>query len=451
MARTDYVTGDSISASEMNGIGSEINEKLTPSQADFLYARHGQGQIGKVANLDTRILTNFKSGHGWTVSSAGGATVTLNDLAHPAFGKQSVKVVTGGTGASTILTSPALPAVDRASEMPAITVDVAEADKVARFRLMASADAAFTNYWTFESVFSSSGIPEVQRPFKHNEWARISFPWSTAQATGTPPNTGLIYWRILINDRATGPVTVYIGRQELIPAPNTIYPNGVCVITADDSFLSHATVLAPMLDEYGMRAVAFPIDEWVGQAGKISRDQLDELAFRKKWEIGGHASTYAAHSQSITGMTSAERISELSKIKADHQQRGYVSNAFAYPNGTIDAVSEIDLRKFFSIGRLALGRLSGGGADDQQIPVQPFRLYGQSLGNITDPQIFGEIDRAVVNKCLLVLLVHDIVENKVTSNDTTIAKCQATIDYLAASDIAVATFEDIRQKGLLYA
>ncbi|QDK02245.1 hypothetical protein SEA_SAMBA_31 [Gordonia phage Samba] len=424
---------------------------LTPAKAEATFAKIGQGSIGKVTNLNTRVLTNFEPSHGWSTFSAGGATVTLNEATDPAFGTQCIKVVTGGAGATTVLTSPAMAAINRATEMPRLHLNFDLADRVARIRVLASADAAFTNYWTFESAISSAGIPEVQRPFKHGEWTKIALPWNTAVATGSPPTTGLTYWRVLINDRAAGPVTVRIGRLEYVPAPNALYPNGVCVITADDSSATHATVLAPMLDKYGMRAVAFPIQEWVDQPGKISQAQLDELVFRKGWEVGGHASTYAAHAQSVTGMTPAQRQAEFAAIKAWNQQRGYVSNTFAYPNGTIDAAAELDLRKYFSMGRLALGRLSGSGADDQQIPSLPFRMYGQSLGNVTDAQVFAEIDRTIANKSLLTLLVHDIVETKVTANDTTIVKCQAIVDYLASSGIAVATYEDIRQKGLAYA
>ncbi|AOE44306.1 minor tail protein [Gordonia phage Eyre] len=412
------------------------------------FARVGQGSIGKVAALQSRVITNYGASHGWTTFSAGGATVTLNDTTDHAFGDQCVRVVTGGAGGTTILTSPSVAAIDRATQMVRVWVKFAEADKIARLRILLSPDTGFTNYWTFESVISSSGIPEVQRPFKHGEWVPIALPWSTAVATGTPGTTNLNYVRVLINDRSAGASTIRVGRVEYMPAPNAVYPNGVCVLTYDDTFLSHYTVARTHCDRYGFRGVLFPIIERIGQPGYMTDAQFDEMAFTNGWEVGAHASTYAKHVQSVTGMTSAERAAEFAAIKAWQQQRGYVSNAFAYPNGTVDAVSELDLRKYFSLGRLALGRFSGGGADDQQVPSLPFRMYGQSCGNLTVAQVTAEIDRAIANKTMLTLLFHDLVETKVTANDTTIANHSAIIDYLATSGIAVRTYEQLRDGGL---
>ncbi|UYL87786.1 minor tail protein [Gordonia phage OneDirection] len=404
--------------------------------------------IGKVASLQSRVITNFGASHGWTTFSAGGATVTLNDTTDHAFGDQSVRVVTGGAGSTTILASPSVPAIDRNTQMVRVWVKFAEADKIARLRILLSPDTGFTNYWTFESVISSSGIPEVQRPFKHGEWVPIALPWSTGVATGTPGTVNLNYLRVLINDRAAGATTIRVGRVEYMPAPNAVYPNGVCVLTYDDTFLSHYTVARTHCDRYGFRGVLFPIIERIGQPGYMTEAQFDEMAFTNGWEIGAHASTYDKHVQSVTGMSSAERKAEFAAIKTWQQQRGYVSNAFAYPNGTVDAVSELDLRKYFSLGRLALGRFSGGGADDQQVPSLPFRMYGQSCGNLTVAQVTAEIDRAITNKTMLTLLFHDLVETKVTSNDTTIANHSAIIDYLATSGIAVRTYEQLRDGGL---
>ncbi|URC17642.1 glucosaminyl deacetylase [Gordonia phage Tardus] len=427
-----------------------IDERITEDAADERFARIGQGSVGKVAALEPRVITNFGPSHGWTVNSAGGATITLNDATDHAYGTQSVKIVTSGTGSTHALTSTAVAAIDPDAQMFVVWVRFDEIDKIARIRLMASPDAGFTNYWTFESVISSSGIPEVQRPFKHGEWVPIGLPWSVATATGAPAKTGLTFLRVLINDRAAGATTIRLGRvgYRTVPKP---YPNGVLINTYDDSSLSHYTIARDHHDKHGTAGVMFPILEWIGQAGKISRAQIDEMVYRSGWEVGGHADTYANHVKSVTGMTSSERQAMFAAIKADQMQHGYVSNVFAYPNGTVDAASELDLRKYFSLGRLALGRFSGGGADDQQIPVLPMRLYGQSCGNLTVAQVTGEIDRAIANGGLLTLLFHDLVETKVTPNDTTIANHAAIIDYAAQSDIAIRTAEQVRQAGLAIA
>lgn len=451
-AGTAVLLPDGTTGTRISGGTSRSTYDATEKLAWLIASGSGGGAvtIGKVASLQSKVITNYSASHGWTTFSAGGATVTLNDTADHAFGLQSVKVVTGGAGSTTVLTSPSVAAIDQAAQMFRVWIKFDDADKIARIRLLASPDSGFTNYWTFESVISSSGIPEVQRPFKHGEWVPVALPWSTGVATGTPGTTNLNYLRVLINDRAAGATTIRVGRVEYMPLPRP-YANGVLVCTYDDTSLSHYTIARDHHDRYGTKGVLFPIIEWIGQAGKMTEAQFDEMVFSSGWEVGGHASTYANHVLSVTGMNSAQRQAEFAAIKAWQQGRGYVSNAFAYPNGTVDAAAEIDLRKFFSLGRLALGRFSGGGADDQQIPSLPFRMYGQSCGNLSVAQVTGEIDRAIANKALLTLLFHDLVDPKVTSNDTLIANHSDILAYAAGSNIAIRTYEQLRQAGLTFA
>ncbi|ANA87270.1 minor tail protein [Gordonia phage Kampe] len=330
-----------------------------------------------------------------------------------------------------------------------IWVKVDTPDTLARIRVLLSDASGFTNYYTLESVFSSSGIPEVQRPFKAGEWVPIALPWATAVPTGTPPNrSSLTFMRILVNDRGTGAATVRLGRIDTMSDPVELYPNGVVTLTYDDSFASHYNVARPHLDKYGYPGVLFPIVNRIDTPGYLTSQQVDNLAFKSLWEIGAHASTYEKHVQSLPGMTPQERIAELSYLRSWNQSRGYATSSFAYPNGTVDPASEIELRKFYGIGRLALGRLSGGGADEMQNPSLPTRLYGQNCGNLSLAQIQGEIDRAKANKAWLILVFHDLPETKVSANDFTSANHMSVVDYLASSNVDVATMDQVRLKGL---
>ncbi|MCJ0906209.1 polysaccharide deacetylase family protein [Rhodococcus sp. ARC_M6] len=419
---------------------------MAKADAAKKFAPLGQGSVPRFGRQDTSIVTNFEAGHGWTVQNAGGGTSNLNDTSAFAFGTQSVRLTTAGAGASTIVEKLGIPAIP-VGRMYRLWVKVDAPDTLNRVRVMLSDAPAFTSYYTLESFFSSAGIPEVQRPFKAGEWVPISLPWSIAVATGSPVRGSLTNIRVLVNDRSV-PATVRLGRLETMPDPVPLFPSGVVSLTYDDTFASAYTVVRPHLDKYGFAGTLFPILERFGQAGYLTTAQCDALAFTSGWEIGAHASTYAKHVQSVTGMTSAERVAEFTTLRAWQQARGYAASSFAYPNGTVDAATEFDLRKFYGTGRLALGRFSATGADEQQNPSIPTRIYAQNPGNLTLAQMKAEVDRAVANKSWLVFVFHDVLTTKVGANDVATADHLALVDYIAASGVAVRTMDQVRNASL---
>jgi hypothetical protein len=421
---------------------------MAKADAARKYAPIGQGGVPRFGRQDTTVVTNFESGHGWTVQSAGGGTSNLNDTTDFAFGTQSVRLTTAGAGASVIVEKQGITSIP-VGRMYRLWIKVAAPDTLNRIRILLSDSTAFTNYYTLESFFSSVGIPEVQRPFKAGEWVPIALPWSVAVATGTPVRASLTNIRVLINDRGGSvPATVRLGRLETMPDPVPLFPNGVVSMTYDDTFASAYTVVRPHLDKYGYAGVLFPIVERFDQAGYLTTAQCDALAFTSGWEIGAHATTYAKHVQSVTGMTSAERTAEFTSLRAWQQGRGYTASTFAYPNGTVDAATELDLRKFYGTGRLALGRFSASGADEQQNPSMPTRIYGQNPGGLTLAQMKAEVDRAVANKTWLIFVFHDVLTTKVGANDVATADHLALVDYIATTGIAVRTMDQVRNASL---
>ena len=76
---------------------------MAKADAARKYAPIGQGGVPRFGRQDTTVVTNFESGHGWTVQSAGGGTSNLNDTTDFAFGTQSIRLTTAGAGASVIV------------------------------------------------------------------------------------------------------------------------------------------------------------------------------------------------------------------------------------------------------------------------------------------------------------------------------------------------------------
>lgn len=440
----DSKTGEAALPASVNAVLH--NTYVRPEVADAAYAPKGAGNVARFGRTEAKVVTNFDAGHGWTVQSAGGGNSNLNDTTDFAFGTQSLRLTTGGAGASVIVQNLAVPAIP-ADRMFRLWVKIDNPDTINRIRLFAASDTGFANYYSLETFISSAGIPEIQRPFKAGEWVPIALPWSTATVTGTPDRNNLTALRLLINDRNTV-ATIRLGRIEHVPYPAPLFPNGVVSLTYDDSFAAHYTVARPHLDKYGYAGVLFPILDRLDHPGYLTTAQVDRLAFNHGWEIGAHATTYDKHVQSVTGMTSAERIAEFRALRSWQQSRGYAASTFAYPNGTVTAAVEPDLRQFFGVGRLALGRFSATGADEMQNPSLPTRIYGQNCGNLTVAQITAEIDRAITNKTWLVLVFHNLPTTKAEANDFAAADHAAVVDYLNTSGVAVRTMDQVRQASL---
>lgn len=427
--------------------GAATVDELAAITADDVGAQPlGQGAVPRFTRAGVTVVSNFASGHGWTTASAGGATVSLNDTADFAFGTQSIKVVTAGGGSSTILEKTGLTTLPQ-TQMYRLWVKADSAETLSRLRLFVASDSGFANYYNFEVYFSEAVPTEVERPYQAGEWVPVAFPWSTATVgAGSPTLGSLTFVRILINDRNV-PATVHIGRLDKVPYPGTAFPAGVVSMTYDDSFLSQYTIARAHLDTYGYAGTLFPILGRIDAAADangtyLTSAQVDLLAFQHGWEVGGHATTLAQHGAWST-MNSAQRTAELTAVRAYTQERGYNSSTFAYPSGITPIGAGTDMRPFYGVGRLALGRFSASGADELPNPAIPLRLYGQNPTGLTLAQMKAEVDRAAANKTWLIFLFHDIVAAKAKANDVTTADHLALVDYIAASGLAVKTMYEV--------
>lgn len=391
-----------------------------------LFAPLSGGATARFRRHVPEVLTSFQTGHGWTAVSGGGTT-SLNDTADSYAGTQSVKMVTSGAGASQIIGSAAVAPLP-AGHFYRIWVKVDAPETLARLRLFASDEPGFTKYYSIEATFSSSATAEVLRKWKAGEWVPIDMPLISATVTGTPNAAALTHLRVLANDRNI-PATVHIGRVDYVPLPGA-FPGGVVSLTYDDSWASAYTEARKVLAKYGYTATIFPIIERIDQAGYLSTAQLLELVREYGWEVGGHATTYAKHVQSLDGMTQAERRAELGAIRAWMQQNGITSSTFAYPNGRFDKATVADLAEYFTVGRMATGRYLI--PDELTLPSLPLRVLGMNGGTNTVTAIKDEVDRAAASGTWVVLMFHDIVSPEGTSNDCTPAEHAEIVDYIAS-------------------
>ena len=402
-----------------------------PITGSTTYAQIGTGSaLLKYLRPSATILTNFEPGHGWTLA---GSATNPNDTTDYVFGSQSAQL-TAAVSASASATKTGLTAVDGTNHCFRLWLKSADMSKVNRVTLMASSDPTFTAYYAFQNTVNVT--PENTRLWKSGEWTCMEYSWANITTTGAPTKAALTAFRVLVYADAGAPAVVSLNRLEAVPEPGGAFPNGVITLSFDDSFADHYDVARKRMSLYGMPGTLFPILERLDTAGYLTTAQVDELAFTHYWEIGGHATTYAKHVQSLTGMTSAERRTELGALRAWQQSRGYQSYSFAYPNGFFDAAALADLIQYFS-----QSRTTTTGAQPQ-VPVLPHRLRGTNA-NVSIASLQTAIDTVAATRRWLNIYVHDITTVNPTGNAITPTDFNTLIDYIAASGVPVRTMGEV--------
>lgn len=133
-------------------------------------------------------------------------------------------------------------------------------------------------------------------------------------------------------------------KQEYYPVRQPI-PDGLIVMTFDDSTLDHFTRAAPVLEAYGARGVFFTCEAEVGLDGGtgfsdksryMTWKQIAELD-RRGHEIGNHS---LRHSFGFLALGEDEKRTEVTQLEARCGIYGIRRpEVFAYPGGTCDRVS----------------------------------------------------------------------------------------------------------------
>ena len=106
-------------------------------------------------------------------------------------------------------------------------------------------------------------------------------------------------------------------------------PEKPVVLTFDDGYEDNYTILLPLLEERGMKAVVFMVTNEIGRPGYLTWDQLRDMQNRGI-ELGSHT----ANHQPLTTLEPQMRNDELKLSKLLMEWNGLKTVfSFSYPNG----------------------------------------------------------------------------------------------------------------------
>lgn len=390
------------------------------------------GSIGpSLALVGTRpapqkILTTFAAGHGYTTNAGG--TANLNDTSDYALGSQSVSVTTDGAATAKTVKKVAQVAVDGTGKHAKVWVKVPAQAKVAALQLYLG-DTNLANNWKWELKNSAS------QPWMFDgRWTVWTLPFGQATVTGTPTRTAITDVQFRVVDDATGPVTAQFGGVALVNA-STAFPNGVVSFTFDDTYLSTYTQARAYMDRYGFSGTAYVIQDYVGQANRMTLDQLHALERLSGWEVAGHATTGAAHNARITSMTDDQVKAEFAGIREWLRSNGFAGDHYAYPGGEYLADQAAICEQFFTSARTVYQR------PETHPPARASKLRskGYVTSSSTVASLTAAIDEAFTSGEWLIISNHDLVSAIGSTTDQLIADFQAVVDYVNTKGIPVRT------------
>lgn len=378
------------------------------------------------------MVTALQSGHGFTGN--GGGSTNLNDTADYVLGTQSASLTTGGDGVARTLRRLGMTPFSATGRQPVVWVKVVDDTHMAGLKLYLG-DTSLTNNYQFE-MKSSAG----QRWLVPGLWHRLQLSWGEATTT-LSPNRGVltdVQFRV-VDDNTGNPVVAHFNGFGLADE-TTAWPDGVVSITFDDTYATTYTVGRAYMDRYGYPGTAYIIQDYIGQANRMTLAQLHDLERFSGWEVAGHASTGAVHAARFTSFDAAAMAAEAVTIRKFLRDNGFRGqDHLAYPGGefndTVLAVTE----QYFAAARTVFQR------PEVLPPARASKVRcGGYVTNVTAAAtITAAVDQAAANKEWLVLAFHDLVTTPGSSTEYSIANFQTIIDHIAGAGIPVRTVGDV--------
>ena len=371
------------------------------------------------------------AGHGWTVAGTV-ASSDLNATDQVLLGSQSIKVVTNGAAANggAIRT---LPAPVNASDCNLrIWVRYDDPAKL-QYVTVTVGNSTFSENSAASPVNLGSTSDASGYYALPNSWMALDIPQSAF--VGSAVWSAIQRVQIVFKDKSGGlQATGWIGGAAFVKRdPLTRYPNGVACLTFDDTYGSAFSIARPKMDAYGWRGTLFPIIDLIGQGGKLTQENIDQLVLQG-WEVGAHADTNANHALGFVAMTSAQRRASAIAMLNWMRDRGYPSSSFAWPLGVHNDAAAADVRQYFDSGRLAFSTHA-----ESVTPAMPYRLKSINAGS-QQASLAALITQTVADKGALVITLHDIMASGASGNHISTANFDTLLTNLESSGIAVRTF-----------
>lgn len=292
--------------------------------------------------------------------------------------------------------------------------------QVTNAEVLVSTSGTFSAFWYLNLMDFLVSPP-------NDEWIEIVATRSDFSVGSGSPNWATAN-DVILRVKATNTLTptVWFDGFARYTAPN----KGMVSIVFDDAEESQYTQGKLKMDAYNFPGTAYVIYNVIGDSGKLTQAQIDGLA-SAGWDISGHGDT------NLTGLTTAQRESDLSQMKNYLRTYGYKGmDNYALPNGDYNDATLAQVYKYFGTARNIDGL-------KQTTNYIPRRINSVSISQATSTAtIQGYVDDAIANGDWLVLTFHSIVTTPGSDTEYSIANFGTVIDYINTSGIQVATVSD---------
>jgi peptidoglycan/xylan/chitin deacetylase (PgdA/CDA1 family) len=384
---------------------------------------HNPSGTGLPANLlrnPGRQVAAFTSTSGWTVS---GGAATL-DTSHYIEGGSSLELTTSLQGGKVV--------AERA-----ISQDMSGSG-VIRFWVYFNTD------WrtTVNSVnLCFSPVPDFSRSFSyylsnltgmHEGWNLISLAKGDFKTAGDVSwSERMVRLRIeLVADKGQLARVCFDDLRSGVQAVPTV------VMSFDDGDQSVYSTAYPIMAAHGLTGTAYVVSSRVGQAGKMTLDELREL-YAAGWDIGNHTATHPDLAKLDVGSVEDELNKCATYLMANGMPRGALH--VAYPDGSYnDTVLQAMTESGMLTGRTVDYR-------PEALPLgEPYMIpaQGANAAGLTLADVEAEIDRAVREQASIFLFFHAIgpYGNSYTQSTRTFTSLCDYIKRLGIRSLTISQF-----------
>lgn len=279
----------------------------------------------------------------------------------------------------------------------------------------------------FDSVNGTSSYTDLMRLPPTSTWAAVQVPVS--------PPTGVVKMTIFHLIEQVGTLTT---SGFLLPQPATssmsTFSEGMVSLTYDDGYLSGYEVARPMLNQAGIKASFYLVNDYLDGSDPFYMDTTQALALnRDGHEVGSHTQTHPF----LTELLPAQLLRETVTAKLGLLALGFTPvQTFVYPYGDYNNTVIQSVKTAGFLG----ARSVHSGFNDKL--TDPYLLMDQHVeSNTTPAQVQTWIDQAKANKTWLILELHqqDYSNDQYSNTPETM---QAIINIIKASNIKTVTMNE---------
>ena len=421
-----------ITLDDLEGRDTDVNAALSATFASRATALATQDRVRKPALSDIAIISDWESGHGWTVLG-GLPDIDLNNTTHPLIGSQSIRydLPTGvnrqldKTGVSLNLTNRDLVVIMLGETGPAPGVSVF------------ISDATFANYERFTIAAGNLSLDPAEG------WTVARFRGLAArnENVGTLDRANVTRLRLNLTTGAT-PSSGYIAAIGTVAREK---PNGAITLSFDDAapgLMDHAV---PAMAKRGYPGQAYVIGENVDNAtlanGASGRDMCRMLEDTFGWEVGGHARMNADHVD-LTTLSPTALEDAFLRLREWLAAAKLSGRHFAFPFGStsMNTNTLAAARRHFATARSVTGTtvpfrsVWGSSADHYALIAPSFGSPGITLAYMQ-----SQVDWVKANKAWGVLTFHEIGAGASAGDKIGRADFETLCAYIQAQGVDVVT------------